>query len=135
MRLRRRGRETSLPAYVDDGTWGVLVTAADPAVADSAVLAAVDLPGPVLLRHHLTVRDEEALTSATALLAQEGYAVTLVDPGPPVQLRAWRVQVLTALSAAQERSRMAGLAQRHGGDTQGWDALGPDPTRAREAPR
>lgn len=128
--LRRRARKTPLPAYVDDGTLPVLVVAADPAVADSAVLAAVELPGPVLLRHHLSVRDLDALASATALLAQDGYAVTLVDQGPPVHLRAWRVQVLTALSASQERSRMAGLVQRHGGETYGWDALGPDSAQA-----
>ena len=131
MRLRRRRRAPALPAYVDDGTLPVLVRAADPAVADSAVLADVDLPGAVLLRHHLTVRDAEALGTVIALLAQDGYAVTLVDPGPPVQLRAWRVQVLTALSAAQERSRMAGLVQRHGGETFGWDAVGPGPVPPR----
>ncbi len=33
-------------------------------------------------------------------------------------------EVLTALSASQERSLMAGLAQRLGGDVAGWDALG-----------
>ncbi len=128
--LRRRSREAPLPPYLDDGTLPVLVVAADPAVADSAVLATVELPGPVLVRHHLTVRDLDALASATALLAQDGYSVTLVDQGPPVQLRAWRVQVLTALSASQERSRMAGLVQRHGGQTYGWDALGPDGAQA-----
>nr|WP_206037932.1 hypothetical protein [Rhodococcus sp. HNM0569] len=34
-----------------------------------------------------------------------------------------RVQVLDALHCAQEKSRMAGLAQRHGGTARGWDAL------------
>ncbi len=120
----------TLPTYADDGSLPVLVSAADPAVADSAVLADVDLSRPVLLRHHLTVRDVAALEVVRGLLAQDRYDLTLVTEGPPVQFRAWRVQHLTALSAAQERSRMAGLVQRYGGDTFGWDALvpsSPDP--------
>jgi hypothetical protein len=38
-----------------------------------------------------------------------------------------RVQVLDALHCSQERSRMAGLAQRREGLALGWDALQPDP--------
>ena len=33
--------------------------------------------------------------------------------------------MLTALSLARERSRMAGLAQRHGGDVDGYELLAP----------
>lgn len=40
-----------------------------------------------------------------------------------VRLEAVRVQSLDALHCAQARSRMAGLAQRLGGDALGWDAL------------
>jgi hypothetical protein len=47
--------------------------------------------------------------------------------GEPGHLHAVRVQVLDALHCAQERSRMAGLAQRLGGDAPGWDALQPGP--------
>ena len=43
-----------------------------------------------------------------------------------------RVQVLDALHCSQERSRMAGLAQRLGGSVAGWDALQPPITA--EAP-
>ena len=57
-------------------------------------------------------------------LGQDGYALTVLD-GPPYAVRAWRTQVVTPLSAAQERSRMAGLAQRLGGDVAGYDVLGP----------
>ena len=54
----------------------------------------------------------------------------LMMPNPRTGARglsvyATRTQVVTALSASQERSRMAGLAQRLGGDVGGWDALGP----------
>ena len=125
-RLRRR-REAPLPTYADDGSLPVLVRAPDAAVADSAVLAAagVDLSRPLLVRHHLTgLPDEAAVERARELLAQDGYALTVGD-GPPYDVRAWRTQVLTALSASQERSRMAGLAQRLGGDVAGWDACGP----------
>jgi hypothetical protein len=38
-----------------------------------------------------------------------------------------RVQVLDALHCSQERSRMAGLAQRRGGVALGWEALQPLP--------
>ena len=123
----RRRKEAPLPAYSDDGTLELLVVAADPAVADSTVLAGVehDLTQPLLVRHHLVgLPDVAAVERARELLAQDGYALTVLG-GPPYAVRAWRTQVLTALSASQERSRMAGLAQRLGGDVAGWDALRP----------
>lgn len=127
---RFRRRPPALPAYVDDGSLVVVVTAPDPARADSAVLAeaaeaGLDLARPLLVRHHLVgLPSAEAVELARSLLAQDGYALT-VEQGPPHAVRAWRTQVLTAMSAAQERSRMAGLAQRLGGDVAGWDACAP----------
>ena len=128
-RLRRR--RTSAVAELDpaDPALVVLVRAPDPAQADSAVLAAaeqsgVDLSRPLLVRHHLVaLPDGAAVERARELLAQDGYALVPAD-GPPLSVDAVRTQVLTALSASQERSRMAGLAQRLGGDVAGWDALG-----------
>jgi hypothetical protein len=134
-RLRRRRRPEPAPAYADDGTLHLLLTAADPARADSAVLAeaaqaGVDLARPVLVRHHLVgLPDEASVARAGELLGQDGYTLTVLD-GPPYAVRAWRTQVLTVLSAAQERSRMAGLAQRLGGDVAGYDVLGPGPDEA-----
>ena len=130
-RLRRRA-----PAPVvldpDDPSLVVLVEAFDAARADSAVLAeaaqrGVDVEQPLLVRHHLVaLPDEAAVVRARELLAQDGYALSAPEPGPRgLAVRASRTQVLTALSASQERSRMAGLAQRLGGDVTGWDALGP----------
>lgn len=114
----------------DDASLVVLVEAFEAARADSAVLAeaaerGVDLSRPLLLRHHLVgLPDEAAVERARELLGQDGYAVRPAPAGAPLAVHASRTQVLTALSASQERSRTAGLAQRLGGDVTGWDALG-----------
>ena len=136
MRLFRRRAAVPAIEYEDDDSMAVRVVAADPARADSEVLveaatAGLDLTGRLLVRHHLTLPGPSEVERAAELLAQDGYRISVAEPGPPVVVRAWRTQQLTALSAAQERSRMAGLAQRLGGDVHGWDACapsaGPDP--------
>ena len=115
----------------EDPTLVLLVQAPDAARADSAVLAeaaegGVDLAAPLLVRHHLVgLPDPAAVEEAERLLAQDGYRLLPSPEGPPHAVLAVRTQLLTALSASQERSRMAGLAQRLGGDVAGWDALGP----------
>jgi hypothetical protein len=125
MGLLRRKRLPPTPAYADDGSLAVLVVAPDAARADSDVLreasaGGVDLARPLLVRHHL-VLPADRVEEARELLAQDGYRLTVREE----DVLAWRTQLLTALSASQERSRMAGLAQRLGGDVRGWDALGP----------
>ena len=130
MRLFRRRASSPPLEYDDDGTLEVLLASRDPARADSEVLAEgaardVDLSQPLLVRHRVLLPDGAALAQAQELLAQDGYRTTVVDDGPPLTVLAWRTQVLTAMSASQERSRMAGLAQRLGGDVDGWDACGP----------
>lgn len=128
-RFRRR-REQPLPAYADDGSLELLLTAADPSRADSGVLAeaverGIDLDRPLLVRHHLVgLPDDAAVERARELLGQDGYSLT-VTGSAPYTVRAWRTQVLTPLAVSQERSRMAGLAQRLGGDVAGYDVLGP----------
>ncbi|WP_305091725.1 hypothetical protein [Prescottella sp. R16] len=89
-----------------------------------------------VLRHHLQV-PPAAVGEVIAIAAQDGY-VPVADPGDDtddagdagttdgtVRLRLERVQVLDALHCSQERSRMAGLAQRHGGTAIGWEGLQP----------
>ena len=138
--LRRRGPE---PVVLDpdDPSLVVRVEAFDAARADSSVLAAaaergVALDEPLLVRHHLVaLPDGAAVARAAELLAQDGYALSAPQPGPRgLTVLATRTQVVTALSASQERSRMAGLAQRLGGDVGGWDALGPDPHASATSP-
>lgn len=132
-RLRRRKEPAAVVLDPADPTLVVLVEAYDAARADSAVLAeaaarGVDVQQPLLVRHHLLgLPDEAAVARAAELLGQDGYALLPSDGGAVL---AYRTQVLTALSASQERSRMAGLAQRLGGDVGGWDALGPAPAPA-----
>ncbi len=128
MRWPFRRRAAPVVAYEDDGTLPVLLEARDPAVADSAVLAGHDLDAPVLVRHLLTgLPDDAAVERARELLGQDGYRLTVLE-GPPYDVRAWRTQVLTPMAASQERSRMAGLAQRLGGDVHGYDVCRPDPS-------
>ncbi|WP_410588382.1 hypothetical protein [Amycolatopsis sp. lyj-23] len=125
-----RKRETPGPTPDAPGL-KIVVEAFDPVVADSAVLAAS--PGwvstaPAVLRHHLLLPPDR-LAEAASILAQDGYDLREQSPdGELVRVLARRVQVLDALHCAQERSRMAGLAQRLGGDALGWDAQQPEPT-------
>lgn len=132
-RLRRR-RPAPPPLYdpADPGLQ-VCVRAPDPARADSAVLAeaagrGVALDLPLLVRHHLVGLPAQAVPAVRAALEDDGWQVVAGPPdAPPVALLACRTEVLTAITASRERSRMAGLAQRHGGDVAGWDALRPRP--------
>lgn len=73
-----------------------------------------------------------SVADAESIVAQDGYVrgssrpedVTPVVENS-VRVVFERVQVLDALHCSQERSRMAGLAQRLGGSVAGWDALQP----------
>lgn len=131
-RLRRRRPSSVVALDPADASLEVVVEAFEAARADSEVLAeaaqrGVDLAQPLLVRHHLVaLPDAEAVETARQLLGQDGYSV-LAHPGSarPLAVLASRTQLLTVLSASQERSRMAGLAQRLGGDVEGWDALAP----------
>ncbi|KAA0023194.1 hypothetical protein FOY51_11540 [Antrihabitans cavernicola] len=111
----------------------VVVSCFDDAEACSAALErgvasepALAVDEQVVLRHHL-VLPVDSVATAVSIAAQDHYA--LADVGEPtdgtVSLVLQRVQVLDALHCSQERSRMAGLAQRHDGTVLGWDALQP----------
>lgn len=129
--LRRRRNAEQVALDPADPALRVVVEAFEAARADSDVLAeagrrGIDLTQPLLIRHHLVALPDDAVAIAASLLAQDGYV--LVEAPQAARQRAvlaCRTQVLTVLSASQERSRMAGLAQRLGGDVEGWDALAP----------
>ncbi|WP_329793835.1 hypothetical protein V1227_18620 [Lentzea sp. DG1S-22] len=122
-RLRDVLRREAVPALsMDDPSLVVVVEAFDIAEADSAALArspqwrADEL---AVLRHHVRIPAEQ-VERARELLEPDGW---VVEPGEVSHIS--RVQKLDALHCAQERSRMASLAQRLGGDALGWDALQP----------
>ncbi|GAA1301075.1 hypothetical protein [Saccharothrix xinjiangensis] len=120
-RLRGRLRGGGGPALrIDSPGLVVVVEAFDLAEADSAALARS--PGwradePAVLRHHLELPPDQ-VERARELLTPDGWELRVGD-----RVHALRVQRLDALHCAQERARMAGLAQRLGGDWIGWDAL------------
>ncbi len=80
-----------------------------------------------VLRHHLRL-PASAVPQAVDIAAQDGYAPAS-DPDPAddatVILQLERVQLLDPLHCSQERSRMAGLAQRLDGTALGWEGLQP----------
>ncbi|MGW2664222.1 hypothetical protein ACWCW7_24940 [Nocardia tengchongensis] len=124
-RWRGRGGATQL----DPGRPDLVVVASsfDDAEACSAALGkALDWTAdrPVVLRHHLRLPAAQ-VNAVQVIAAQGGYDTASVTDADPVRLVLQRVQILDAVHCSQERSRMAGLAQRHDGDVLGWDALQP----------
>ncbi|MEB3368412.1 hypothetical protein [Saccharopolyspora mangrovi] len=118
---------------IDDPGLQVVVWSYDDAEAASTALARAtgwNPDDPAVLRHHLAIPGD-VVDTARAVLAQDDWVLrpggradelSVPDLTPLVALR---VQRLDALHCSQESSRMAGLAQRHGGQTYGWDALQP----------
>ncbi|MEU8415077.1 hypothetical protein AB0C24_20030 [Amycolatopsis japonica] len=128
-RLRDLVRKPSAPSLtIDTPGVEIVVEAFDPAEADSSALArspAWVAEAPAILRHHLKLPPEK-VAEAASILAQDGWELReQASDGAFALAHALRVQTLDALHCAQERSRMAGLAQRLGGDSLGWDALQP----------
>lgn len=142
----RRHRDAS-KATLDlrDPSLTVTVTGYHPALSCGAALAAAGVGegengGPAVLRQLVLV---PAGRRADVLAAAELDGYTAVDGDVPagvwpegaaprpggdaVALTLCRPAELSALVCAQERSRMVGLAQRHGGDAVGWDGLQPAP--------
>ncbi|MFI5781596.1 hypothetical protein [Nocardia sp. NPDC051570] len=119
------------PPELDPDRTDLVVVAAsfDDAEACSAALAratAWTADSPAVLRHHLRL-PAERVEQTIAIAAQDGYSPGHTESrGDTVELVLRRVQLLDALHCSQERSRMAGLAQRHDGVARGWDALQPD---------
>ncbi|MFF0817001.1 hypothetical protein ACFYVR_17860 [Rhodococcus sp. NPDC003318] len=135
------GRRSAVALDRDRTDLVVVVSSVDDAEACSTALdrgAATDPrwspEAEAVLRHHLRL-PADAVDRAAELAAQDGYTVALAPGDVPnvddtdglVTVVLHRTQVLDALHCSQERSRMAGLAQRAGGTVVGWDALQPPP--------
>ncbi|TDC95235.1 hypothetical protein E1161_06015 [Saccharopolyspora aridisoli] len=130
--LRRTDRDKPVLS-IDDPGLHVVVWSYDDTEAASAALARATAwkpDEPAVLRHHLALPSDVVDTARALLTSDEwtlrpgGRGDDLCVPGS-TPLVALRVQRLDALHCSQETSRMAGLAQRHGGETFGWDALQP----------
>ncbi|MFI9505517.1 hypothetical protein [Nocardia sp. NPDC052566] len=135
------GRERAAELDRDRTDLVVVAASFDDAEACSAALERATrlvADAPAVLRHHLRV-PADRIADVCAIAAQDGYSPAPADAppaptdaerapmtGPLEKLVLQRVQVLDALHCAQERSRMAGLAQRNDGIADGWDALQPD---------
>ncbi|MEU7140690.1 hypothetical protein ABZ942_14660 [Nocardia sp. NPDC046473] len=130
------------PVPLDPSRADLVVVAAsfDDAEACSAALARAGELAPeaeVVLRHRLRIPPGQ-VAAVCAIAAQDGYAPAPQVGGPGTDaletVILQRVQVLDALHCSQERSRMAGLAQRHEGTADGWDALQPRPATEESGP-
>ncbi|MGW4209530.1 hypothetical protein ACWEIJ_16190 [Lentzea sp. NPDC004789] len=128
-RLRDRLRQRDEPSLsIDDPELVVVVEAFDIAEADSAALARSPqwrADESAVLRHHVRIPPDQ-VERARELLSPDGWVLVAGDIS-----HISRVQKLDALHCAQERSRMASLAQRLGGEALGWDALQPRSSAAR----
>ncbi|MED5801537.1 hypothetical protein VX037_10915 [Gordonia sp. Z-3] len=138
-RLRDRvlgRREVAAQVQVDDPSLVVVVESADDAVASSTALAdsAWRADDEVVLRHVLRLPSSQ-VDDAVALAGLDGYQSAKVGPvdglasdtgtADEVIVVLARVQLLDAMHLSQERSRMASLGSRHGGEVLRWQVLQP----------
>ncbi|MEV4157277.1 hypothetical protein AB0J48_30085 [Nocardia salmonicida] len=89
----------------------------------------LDREADAVLRHHLRLPAGQ-IEAACEIAGYDGYERAMATATEPdlVPIILQRVQRLDPLTCSQERSRMAGLAQRHDGVADGWDALQPPRT-------
>lgn len=142
-RRRRGGSKATLDLY--DPSLTVTVTGYDPALSCGAALAAAGIQaadaGVRAVLRQLVVVPPARLDEFLAAAELDGYTAVdsdapagvwpaeAIDPpsGGAVAVTLCRAMELTGLACSQEQSRIAGLAQRYGGDAVGWDGLRPAP--------
>ncbi|HEY9316236.1 hypothetical protein [Williamsia sp.] len=127
------GRKPNGELSVDDSSLVITAECFDDAEAASTTLSASRWrqDDQAVLRHLLAVPGGE-VEAVLAVAAQDHYQRVSVDvpgaleiePGQEFVALA-RVQLVDALHVSQERSRMAGLAQRHDGTVIAWQVLQP----------
>jgi hypothetical protein len=127
------GRKPNGELSVDDSSLVITAESFDDAAAASTTLSASlwRSDDQAVLRHLLVVPGDE-VEEVLALAAQDHYrrvsadVPDTVEVGPGQEFVALaRVQLIDALHVSQERSRMAGLAQRHEGTVLAWQVLQP----------
>jgi hypothetical protein len=126
-------RKLNAELSVDDPELVVTAESFDDSIAASTTLSdsAWREDEQSVLRHFLVV-PADAVQAAVAVAAQDHYrrvpvpseASDRTDVEGELFALA-RVQLIDALHVSQERSRMAGLAQRHGGTVLAWQVLQP----------
>jgi hypothetical protein len=117
----------------DDPSLVITAESYDDAEAASAVLTdSAWRPDEQSVLRHLLVLPSEAVERALELAAQDHYGRVSISTPAPAEPESGdevvalaRVQLVDALHVSQERSRMAGLAQRLGGSAAGWQVLQP----------
>ena len=125
------GRKTHGELSVEGSSLTVTAESFDDAEAASTTLSASlwrDEEQAVL--RHLLVVPPESVEAVIGLAAQDHYQRVEIEIPETVDVAAGqiflalaRVQLIDALHVSQERSRMAGLAQRHGGTVIAWQVL------------
>lgn len=126
-------RKTNAELSVDDRDLVVTAECFDDVAAASATLSDSDWrSGEESVLRHLLLMPPSAVSETVGLAAQDHYRRVPVpsggpDPAPGTGelIALARVQLIDALHVSQERSRMAGLAQRHGGTVVAWQVLQP----------
>lgn len=126
-------RKTNAELSVDDPDLVVTAECFDDAVAASTTLSDSDWrSGEESVLRHLLVVPAAEVSDTVGLAAQDHYRRVPapsegLDPGygNGELIALARVQLIDALHVSQERSRMAGLAQRHGGTVLAWQVLQP----------
>lgn len=142
--FRRRRDRSKATLDLRDPSLTVTVIGYDPALSCGAALAAAGIDaaedGARAVLRQLVIVPPGRLAEFLAAAELDGYTAVDADApagtwpaeidapsGGAVAVTLCREAELTALVCSQEQSRMAGLAQRHGGDARGWDGLQPAP--------
>jgi hypothetical protein len=132
----RGNRKPNAELSVDNPELMVTAQSYDDSIAASTTLSDSDWrSGEESVLRHLLVVPPEAVAEVLELAAQDHYRRVpaplrpegaLLDQVSGSELVALaRVQLIDALHISQERSRMASLAQRHGGTVLAWQVLQP----------
>ena len=101
--------------------------AADRQVIDQLTSHGADLSKPTEVIHYLYLPDEQSAGAANAEAEQAGYRVQVrppdADDDPPLwSLQAEREMVVSAEAIGAERERLTAIAERLGGEYDGWEA-------------